>query len=633
MSTEPIAHGDEHPNAFEDGRAAEQEAEHEVAPEDENEMIDVEVESAATHPDDHEGDRRAASVSSGASMFATASFAALPGHLHSLARQIRRLDAHDFLTIGEMTQRLASRELYSLLPYAGSNWYLPEIRTVGDDEPHWGFGFDPKRGVVITLAGRCLELHLGAWLLRAAALVLFWYMLYNVLGSTLMTRGGYVWDPLIVFVVSAVVGGTICRILQIPPLLGVLWIAIMWHNVPEVGYLTAGVYKEVSKIAQRVGLTVVLARAGFSLSIKSIRPHLAQSLLLSMIPYGIELTVHSLIAKELFAYDSYTWAFLQGCLCSTVSPAIIVPAVLYLQEQGYGKGNGPLSLLMSAVGIEVCLGVWASNFIIGLLFDSTPIAQAIVLGPVQIIGGIILGIIVGIGFYYLVEFIKLEAERMPNGKYSNEHLDGVMLLSFALFMFFCVGFVFFGYGNKLAGGGAVMTVFFAATVAHMWIKDGDKELVEHKLNFGRKLCATWDLVMMPALFSMVGINVNLKRIFNSTFTPKAIAILAASSGARAFVIYLIQWRSPYNWKQKLIVCGGYLGKATAQAAIGPVALTFVKARIAKEGSTPELLTLKQNAENVMDIAILYVLFMAPLAALTMTKAGPYVLPRDIVVRR
>ena len=178
-----------------------------------------------------------------------------------------------------------------------------------------------------------------------------------------------------------------------------------------------------------------------------------------------------------------------------------------------------------------------------------------------------------------------------------------------------------------------MTVFFAATVAHMWIKDGDKELVEHKLNFGRKLSATWDLVVMPALFSMVGINVNLKRIFNSTFTPKAIAILAASSGARALVIYLIQWRSPYSWKQKLIVCGGYLGKATAQAAIGPVALTFVKARIAQEGSTPELLTLKQNAENVMDIAILYVLFMAPIAALTMTKAGPYVLPRDIVVRR
>jgi solute carrier family 9B (sodium/hydrogen exchanger), member 1/2 len=344
--------------------------------------VEVELEHETSSDDDQPAEP---SVYSG--MEVNPSFAALPRHLKTLAKEIRRLDPTDLLTISEMTQRIASRELYSLLPYTGSNWYLPEIRTVLDDEPKWGLGYDSRRGVEVTLAGRCLTFHIGAWLLRAAILVLFWYMLYNVLGSTLMTRGGYVWDPLVTFVVSAIVGGTICRVLQIPPLLGVLWIAIMWHNIgPEVGYLTDGIYKDVSKIAQRVGLTVVLVRAGFSLSFKSIRPHFRESLLLATIPYGVELTVHSLMAKELFSYDSYTWAFLQGCLCSTVSPAIVVPGVLYLQDQGYGKGNGPLSLMMSAVGLEVCFGVWAANFIIGLLFDSTPIAQAIVLGPVQIIG-------------------------------------------------------------------------------------------------------------------------------------------------------------------------------------------------------------------------------------------------------
>ncbi len=283
--------------------------------------VETEHDDAANSSDDDEN-KSAPSAFSG--MNVNPSFAALPLHLKTLAKQIRRLDPTDLLTISEMTQRITSRELYSLLPYTGSSWYLPEIRTVGDDEAKWSVGYDARRGVELTLAGRCLTFHIGAWLLRASILVLFWYMLYNILGSELMTRGGVVWDPLVTFVVSAVVGGTICRILQIPPLLGVLWIAIMWANIgPEVGYLTSGIYKDVSKIAQRVGLTVLLMRAGFSLSLKSIRPHWHASMLLSLLPYGVEVTVHGLIAKEIFGYESYTWAFLQACICSTVSPAIV----------------------------------------------------------------------------------------------------------------------------------------------------------------------------------------------------------------------------------------------------------------------------------------------------------------------
>jgi solute carrier family 9B (sodium/hydrogen exchanger), member 1/2 len=593
--------------------------------------VAVENEGGAESSSDDEDARTAPSGYSG--MNANPSFANLPRHLKNLAKEIRRLDPRDLLTISEMTQRVTSRELYSLLPYTGSNWFLPEIRTVGDDEPRWGVKYDTRRGMELTLAGRQLQFHVLSWLLRAAFLVLFWYALYNILGVKLMTHGGYVWDPLVAYVVSAIIGGTVCRILQIPPLLGVLWTAIMWANIgPEVGYLTSGIYKDVSKIAQRIGLTVVLVRAGFSLSLKSIRPHIRESLLLALVPYGVECTVHGLMAKPIFGYESYTWSFLSACLCSTVSPAIVVPGVLYLQDQGYGRGNGPLSLLMSAVGIEVCLGVWAANFIIGLLFDSTPIAQAIVLGPVQIIGGMILGVLVGVGFHYVVELLKREADRMPNGKYSQEHIDGVMNLSYAVFLFFAAGFVFFGYGHKLAGGGAVMTVFFAATVAHMWIKDNDKELMAQKTNFGMKLATTWDNVVMVALFSMVGVGVTLSKIFNSTFFPKAIAVVAASSGARALTIFVIQSASPLGWREKLLVCGGYLGKATAQAAIGPVALATITTEIAAQGLTPDRALKLEYAQNVASIAVLYILVCAPIGALTMTKLGPLILPRDMAQR-
>jgi solute carrier family 9B (sodium/hydrogen exchanger), member 1/2 len=596
-----------------------------------DEGTDVQVEVEREEETDDEEEKPAPSNYSG--MNANPSFANLPRHLKQLAKEIRRLDPTDLLTISEMTQRVTSRELYSLLPYTGSSWYLPEIRIVGDDEPRWGAAYNVKRGLEITLAGRQLTLNLFSWLLRGSFLVLFWYALYNILGVKLMTHGGYVWDPVVTFFVSAIVGGTLCRLFQIPPLLGVLWIAIMWSNIgPEVKYLTNGVYKDVSKIAQRVGLTFVLARAGFSLSLKSIRPHWQASIMLALLPYGVECTVHGLIAKAIFGFPSYTWSFLQACICSTVSPAIVVPGVLFLQDQGYGRGNGPLSLLMSAVGIEVCLGVWASNFIIGLLFNDQPLAQAIVLGPIQIIGGIILGVLVGIAFHYLVELLKREADRLPNGKYTQEHLDGVMNLSYAVFIAFCLGFLFFGYNHNLAGGGAVMTVFFAATVAHMWIKDNDKELMAQKMSFGLKLATSWDLVVMVALFSMVGVGVTLNKIFNSTFFPKAIGVIAATSACRVLVIFCLQFGQPYDWKQKLLVCGGYIGKATAQASLGPIALASVTANIAAQGNTPKNVEELASATIIANTAILYILVNALVAALTLTKLGPLLLPRDVAKR-
>ncbi|CUG25317.1 transmembrane protein, putative, partial [Bodo saltans] len=584
--------------------------------EDDGDNSDVEIEVIDGAGKDEEGKTSAAARENNIDVIDadegsdTPSLANIPRRLKPLAKQIRKLDATDLLTITEMTQRISSRELYSLLPYNGSSWYMPETRAVGCDEPHWDIHYDSCRGIELTVAGRLIQFHIGAWLLRGSILVLFWYMLYNALGPKLMTHGGYVWDPVVTFVVSAIFGGAICRLLQIPTLLGVLWVAIMWANIgPEVNYLTHGVYKDVSRLAQRTGLALVLARAGFSLSLKAIRPHWQASLMLAMLPYGVEATFHGLIAKQIFGFSSYTWSFLEGCICSSISPAVVVPGVLHLQDMGYGKGKGPLSLLLSAVGIEVCLGVWAVNFIIGLLFNNQPLTEAIVYGPVQIIVGALLGMIVGNGFHYFVEILKREAKRLPNGAYAPKHKKAVMNLAFVVFLLFCLAFVFFGYAHSIAGGGAVMTVFFSATVAHRWIKDDDKELVAQKMNFGQKLAKTWDLAVMIAQFSMVGVGVTLSDIFNSEFFPKALGIVCATSAVRACIVFLVQTGQPYDWKQKLLVSGAFVAKATSQASLGPIALATVTANIAANNgvTTPELAEQLQQAQIVSNMAIMYIL--------------------------
>ncbi|KAK7201662.1 sodium/hydrogen exchanger [Novymonas esmeraldas] len=556
----------------------------------------------------------------------------LPAHLMPLAHEIHHLEEEDLVYIADVAHTMANRDLYSLLPYTGSNWFLPSIRECGDGERHWELRYSWKEGLIVAIGGRRLSIRALNIFIRVCFLVLIWFTLWNMLPRWLVEPGGYVWDPAVLVVVSAIVGGLICRILQLPPLVGVLWVGIMWNNIPTLKYLTHGIVKEVYDICSKLGLTVILARAGYKLAIKDIIPHWKQTALLATMPFAFEGVAHSLIANKIFDYDNnYNWAFLQGMLCSIVSPAVVVPGSLYLQDLGYGRGVGPLSLMLSAVGIEIVIGVWCANFIIGLIFYDQQLAVSIVLGPVQFIGGTLIGIALGVLFFYVVELIKQEAHRLPNGKYTRAHLNSCMDFSFFIFLFGCYAMVFFGYKMSLAGGGCVMCVFFSATVAHMWSRTGKVEHEDHKKYVATWLALTWDQAMMPILFATMGAKIDVKSIFNGYFFPKAIICMVCSTAVRLIVIFVIQIGSGMPWKEKLLVCVGYLGKASAQASVGPIAANLVAGMVAAlpPSEKHSLDTMAKYANNVQQISAMYVMFMAVVASLGLVRGGTLVLKREV----
>lgn len=554
----------------------------------------------------------------------------LPRHLMPLAHEIHHLDEEDLVYIADVAHTMANRDLYSLLPYTGSNWFLPSIRECGEGEKHWEMRYSWREGLIIAIGGRRLSIRALNIFIRICFMVLIWFMLWNALPRWLVEPGGYVWDPVVLVVVSAIIGGLVCRILQLPPLVGVLWMGIMWNNIPSLKYLTHGIVPQVYDICSKLGLTVILARAGYKLAIKDIIPHWKQTALLATMPFAFEGVAHSLIANKIFDYNNnYNWAFLQGMLCSIVSPAVVVPGSLYLQDLGYGRGVGPLSLMLSAVGIEIVIGVWCANFIIGLIFYNQKLAVAIVLGPVQFIGGILIGIALGVLFFYVVELIKQEAHRLPNGKYTRAHLNSCMDFSFFVFLFACYAMVFFGYKVSLAGGGCVMCVFFSATVAHMWSRTGKVEHEDHKKYMATWLALTWDQAMMPILFATMGAKINIKAIFNGTFFPKAIICMVCSTAVRLTVTLALQLGSGTPWREKALVSVGYLGKASAQASVGPIAANLVAGMVAAlpPDQAGSLDTLVEYANNVQQISAMYVMFMAVVASLGLVRGGQLVLKR------
>ncbi|KAF8289944.1 putative sodium/hydrogen exchanger [Trypanosoma cruzi] len=562
----------------------------------------------------------------------TVSLSAVPEHLHSLACRINDLNETDLVMIADFTENSAKRDVYSLLPYTGSNWFLPQIKEVEEGECYWGIRCDTYGRLSVTIWGRCLVLPVINIFLRIAVIVLCWFALWNILPHWLVEPGGYVWDPAVIVIVSAVVGGLICRVLQIPPLVGVLWIAIMWNNIPYEHYLTTGIVLPLKDISSKMGLTVIMARAGFSLTIKGIQSHWKQSIMLATLPFACEAVAHSLIANKLFNYNGdYKWAFLQGIISSIVSPAVVVPGTLYLHEMGYGHSSKPISLMLSAVGMEIVLGVWAANFIMGLLFYDQKLAVAIVLGPVQFIGGIIIGIFIGVLFMYFVEILKREAERLPNGRYQKEHFYGTLDFAAFVFLLLCFAMVFFGYALNLAAGGCTMCVFFASTVTHLCLKDGNSELEEQKKYIGSWLAFVWDQVMMPFLFALMGSKIRILSIFNGDFFPMAVVCLVCSTAVRLLVTFAAQLGAGMTFKEKLLVCAGYSGKASAQASLGALAATLVAEEFEKlaPGELPsaELLKRKEYASNVQQISAMYVMFMAAFASISLVRGGVAILPR------
>lgn len=565
----------------------------------------------------------------------SASFASIPVHLHSIMREIRKLGEGDLLAINDLTQRRAVGEVYSLLQYTGSAWYLPNIRPIEEGEKAWELNYEWEKGVILTLGGRRMEFSPLSYLQRIGMLFMLWFTLWLILPHWLVEPGkkGYVFDPIVTVVFSAIVGGVICRLLQIPPLIGVMWIAIMWNNIPTVGHLTSGIRPEVRTIASRMGLTVILLRAGFSLSLASLQSMWKNSLALAYLPCAIETMVHSLIAHSIFNYTNYTWSFCQGMICSIVAPAVIVPGVLMLQSQGYGTGKGgPLNYILSAVGIDIASGVWAGNFILGLLFDSgKSLGLAIALGPIQIVVGAIIGIVVGIIFFFIIEIFKNEAQRLPNGKYSEEHMDSLHIKTFIVFVAFGFIMIFLGYKLSLAGGGSCCTMLFGVTVAHLWIKDGDAVRMEQKKRLGMSLSSFWDLLIMPYLFSMVGSNINVKKIFNSDFFPKALLIWAVTNVVRFIVSFLCSTGMDMPLKHRILYSCAYLGKAAGQAALGGIAASNVAALVAGAAGDAEKLKGLEGAivmaDNIKNMAGFYIMFSAPLAATLLTKIAPHVLEK------
>lgn len=340
---------------------------------------------------------------------------------------------------------------------------------------------------------------------------------------------------------TGMLSGRICKALRLPSLLGMLFAGIILG--PCVLDLIDGQMFDISAQIRKIALIIILTRAGLTLNTADLKKVGRPAILMCFVPALFEICGMLLLAPALL-HISLLEAAVLGTVIGAVSPAVIVPKMIKLTEEGYGTDQGiPQLILAGASADDVFVIVLFSSFM-GLAQGKEISPLSLINIPVSIILGTAAGIIIG---YMLSKlFTKFHMR------------DTVKLM-----IWLSISFLLSSAEDSLSAVSAItfsslIAVMFSGTAMQKFCPEASKRL-SGKLN----RIWVWTEIF---LFVLVGAAVDIRRI------PEAgLAMLILLTGVICFRmagVFICMLGTKLNMKERLFCMLAYTPKATVQAAIG-----------------------------------------------------------------
>lgn len=160
-----------------------------------------------------------------------------------------------------------------------------------------------------------------------------------------LTSGGmeiFMIFSLAVIFVTGLLGGMLCRRLRLPALMGMLAAGIIIG--PCLFNLIDASVLEISSQLRKIALVVILTRAGLSLDVSKLKKNGRPAVLMCFVPACFEILGMVLLAPVFLGITPFE-AAIMGAVTGAVSPAVIVPKMLKLTDEGYGTKKEFHSLL------------------------------------------------------------------------------------------------------------------------------------------------------------------------------------------------------------------------------------------------------------------------------------------------
>ncbi|XP_063236365.1 sodium/hydrogen exchanger 9B2-like [Bacillus rossius redtenbacheri] len=416
--------------------------------------------------------------------------------------------------------------------------------------------------------------------------LLSWGVVFAVLGHT-AAPGGQLFG-LAALCIAAHFGGWIFSLLNLPALVGMLVVGILFQNV---GFVEIdGELKEVVSVLRRIALVIILTRAGLDLDPAALRKLWATVLKIGLVPWVVECLVVSAVSHFLLGLP-WMWGLLLGSIIAAVSPAVVVPSLCRLRMKGYGVSKGIPTLIIAVSGIDDATSVAAFGIISSIMFTSESLVFQILQGPISILGGIGFGIIWGVMSKYIPE--KNDPYVVP--------IRILMLLGGGLIA--VMGSEIIGLG----GAGPLGCVAAAFVSIFCWSQQG----WETEDNPVATAFEIFWMIFEPILFALTGTQIIISELEPHTVSL-CFACLISGIVIRMAVTVIIAIGSKLNLKEKIFVAFSCMAKASVQAALGPVALNSVV-----DGPADE----QQHAAIVLMMCVLSILLTAPTGAIVISLSG------------
>ncbi|MFR8470297.1 potassium transporter [Eisenbergiella tayi] len=348
----------------------------------------------------------------------------------------------------------------------------------------------------------------------------------------------------LIFLCGLALGG-IFRKLHLPQLLGMLLTGILLG--PYVLNLLDSSILGISADLRQIALIIILTRAGLNLDLEDLKKVGRPAALLCFVPAAFEIAGMLLLAPRLLGI-SLLEAAVMGTVVAAVSPAVVVPGMLKLMEEGYGTKKSIPQMIMAGASVDDVFVIVLFTSFTGLAGGGGISAWDFVRIPVSILLGLAGGILCGI----LLAFFFRKVHMRDSVK-----VIIILSLSFLLVTLEHALTGIVGFSGLLA----VMSMGIA-------LQKGRKEAAVRLSAKYSKLWVAAELL----LFVLVGAAVDIPYAFRAG--AAAAAVILGVLVFRMLGVLICLLGTELNRKEKLFCMFAYMPKATVQAAIGSVPLAM-----------------------------------------------------------
>lgn len=339
--------------------------------------------------------------------------------------------------------------------------------------------------------------------------------------------------------------GALCKKLHLPALTGMLITGIFLG--PYALDLIDASILSVSADLRRIALIIILIRAGLSLNLDDLKKVGRPAILMCFVPACFEMAGMILLAPKLLGISLLDAAILSSVIAA-VSPAVIVPNMVKLMEEGYGTKKGIPQLILAGASVDDVFVIVVFTAFTNLAAGDSVSIRSFVNIPISIFLGMIAGL--GIGLLLSVFFHRIHMRDTAK-----------------VIIFLCISFLLVTLEDYCAN-----VIPFASLIAVMTI---GVALQQKNQALSLRLSSKFNKLWVGAeiiLFVLVGATVNLRYLKSAGGT--AVLLLLLVLLFRMSGVFLCLAGTDLTKKERLFCMIAYTPKATVQAAIGGIPLAL-----------------------------------------------------------